>query len=121
MAMAESAAGTVARRTSERRQRRAPVDSRQLAFAWEPTPHDDPIIATESLATMEPRSVPIGDAFAPIQTACLATQAAEATAAICEHTGETEALSAIVDLLLDLWKDATGEDLRPSIFNAQNE
>lgn len=37
------------------------------------------------------------------------------------NEGQTQALVAVVDLLLDLWREATGEDLRPSIFEAQNE
>lgn len=122
MAMAEQSTVGAPSRAPARRRRRAPVDSRQLAFAWELAPAGQASIARGSSIAVEPPPALVGDA--PSLTQALDPDQApsvEARPSAQNEDGETQALVAIVDLLLDLWRDATGEDLRPSIFEAQNE
>ena len=121
--MAEQATIGAPSRAPVRRRRRAHVDSRQLAFAWELAPAGHASIARESSIAVAPPPALVGEEpsltqdLYNIQAPSVAARPSEKN----EANGEVQTLIAIVDLLLDLWREATGEDLRPSIFYAQNE
>lgn len=119
--MAKTAAKRAQPRMRGGGRRRSLSDSRQMelffALPLELTP------APESASAVLPQTAPAGGAGSPPEArpAPPVPRAIEAPPAANNNgNGETEALVAIVDLLLDLWQEATGEDLRPSIFEAQN-
>jgi len=106
--------------------RRTIVDSRQLAFAWGPEPCAAPSASVGAFVRVLPSKsferidAPLAQEQPKPAPSLMALMESEATPDRVIN-GETQAIVAIDDLLFDLWQEATGEDLRPSIFDAQNE
>lgn len=129
--MAKTAAKRAQPRMSGGGRRRSLADSRQmeLSFASAPVP------ATATLPEPEyaPRSYP-ADLFeacsvdarrarVPVQSTIdaqpAATPVAAPIAANDQIDREAQTLASIVDLLIEMWREASGEDLRQTIFPRQ--
>jgi hypothetical protein len=122
--MAKTAAKRAQSRVGGGGRRRSLVDSRQmeLSFASPPAPLNpclpEPKNASKSYPAdlFEACSVDAKRAKAPAPC----TIEAPPVAANDPIDSEALALAAIVDVLIEMWREASGEDLRPKIFPRQN-
>jgi hypothetical protein len=122
--MARTAAKRAQPRVGGRGRRRLLVDSRQmeLSFAAAPEPVNTLLPelrrAPKSYPTdlFESCSVDVHSVKAPVP--CKAE--APPLAANDAIDSEAQTLVTIVDLLIEMWREASGEDLRPSILGSQS-
>lgn len=121
--MAQTAAKRAQSRMGGGGRRRKCVDSRQmeLLFASAPQPSTAPVLDTTYTLKHYP-----ADLFEacivdvnPAKAARPRNIEALPVAANDQIDTEASALAAIVDVLIEMWREASGEDLRPTIFPRQ--
>lgn len=121
--MAKTAATRAQPRMGGGGRRRSLVDSRQmeLPFASAPEPVNAPCLGQSHAPKSHPAdlfeacSVDARRAKAPDKCKIEAPP----VAANDQLDSEALALAAIVDVLIEMWREASGEDLRPTIFPRQ--
>ncbi len=122
--MARTAAKRAQPRMSGGGRRRSLVDSRQMELSFASQP--DHVIAPLTEPKNAPKSYP-ADLFEACSLDAKRAKApapctieAPPVAANDQIDSEALALASIVDLLIEMWREASGEDLRPTIFPRKN-
>lgn len=122
--MARIAAKRTQPRASGGGRRRSIVDSRQMEMLFTPAP--EPATAPLPELKVASKSYP-ADLFEACRVDARRAKAlpvqikieAPPVAANDRIDPEAQTLGAIVDLLIEMWREASGENLRPSIFPSQ--
>lgn len=118
--MAKTAAKRAQPRMGGGGRRRSLVDSRQMELSFAAAP--EPVRTPRPAQSHVPRSYP-ADLFEACSVDAKRAKApatfkieAPPVAANDPIYSEAHTLAAIVDLLIEMWREASGEDLRPTIF-----
>lgn len=121
--MARTAAKRTQPRASGGGRRRFIADNRQMELSFTPTP--SLAAAPLPVMTVAPKSYP-ADLFEACSVDARRAKAplarnVEAPPVVANDRTDAEAqtLTAIVDLLIEMWREASGENLRTSIFPSQ--